>query len=528
MISLNLKETIEAEKKRQIEDLKICSKLWEIYEEHKPLMRVLQQICQTGAGITASWLTRCARAVGESDMEEFCEKKFLNAKKQKALDEVKFMDCFEGKSPKWKDFADMQKRPEVWFSDIGKIGGWFRVHAELSEHMCNFVLAALNLKRDPNIDNEIAKTRFGLTTTSSKLADKYTRIIAMGRPDPKLNLSTPDVIAILDREYEGRLSHQVKLARRVLKSQVMTPGGKTFKLYAYTAEWFGKWQYKGETTDAGYQTKLQEAATSEQQFLLQRARRSESGLSIPPDLRKYIRVPTHLRGTPDMKTDKGWQFSGIIKWRQMEWDRLWQISQLYGLPRGATISGTTTDHQFAIYETLTHIETLGTNSNISSGVKGAMEAKGLAQRIQQLLPYLHLVPVIQMGSQMHHSLCEMGTALSLNDFIEYHVGYYTTLLPPADKGMMVYDVDFDKKVREALAAAESAVTHMYAISEKKRAGLESTKHAAWACNTAGDILRHKAKAELTPETVDTFEKITLDHDQAFILAKAREIDPNVR
>jgi hypothetical protein len=157
-----------------------------------------------------------------------------------------------------------------------------------------------------------------------------------------------------------------------------------------------------------------------------------------------------------------------------------------------------------------------------------MEAKGLAQRIQQLLPYLHLVPVIQMGSQMHHSLCEMGTALSLNDFIEYHVGYYTTLLPPADKGMMVYDVDFDKKVREALAAAESAVTHMYAISEKKRAGLESTKHAAWACKTAGDILRHKAKAELTPETVDTFEKITLDHDQAFILAKAREIDPNVR
>jgi hypothetical protein len=153
--------------------------------------------------------------------------------------------------------------------------------------------------------------------------------------------------------------------------------------------------------------------------------------------------------------------------------------------------------------------------------------KGLAERIQMFLPYIHLIPVIQMGAQMHHSVCEMGTALSLNDFIDYHVGYYTTLLPSAGAGMKVYSSTFDQAVRRALADAEARVTHLYAISENKRRGMSPTAHAAWACSNDRDRARHKARAAINPETAHVFEQIPFDHGVDFILKKAKEIDANI-
>jgi len=527
MISLSLNQTIEAEKTRQIEDLKICNRLWDIYEKNTTLMSVLRQMCAVGAGISLEWLKKCAEAVNEPDLDKFCEVVFRNPRGSKLLDEVKNMDCFEGKSPTRAKLEDMQKRPEVCFRDMGKIGGWFRVQAELSEHMCTFILDQLGLRRDPDIDALMAKARF--ETFDNPLVTKYLKLIAGAPKAPK---SVRDkhriqlMAAILDREYEGRLSHQTRLVQRYLKGQGTTPGGRKYKIYAYTAEWFAKWQYKGDTAARAYQAKLEEVRGSE--YELQRARRSESNVPIPRELRPYIKVPSHKKSTININNDSDWQFAGITKWRQMEWDRLWQISQLYGLPRGATISGTTTDHQFAIYEILTRVESIGTGDNVRRNVENAVHMKGLAERIQMFLPYIHLIPVIQMGAQMHHSVCEMGTALSLNDFIDYHVGYYTTLLPSAGAGMKVYSSTFDQAVRRALADAEARVTHLYAISENKRKGMSPTAHAAWACSNDRDRARHKARAAINPETAHVFEQIPFDHGVDFILKKAKEIDSNIR
>ena len=149
--------------------------------------------------------------------------------------------------------------------------------------------------------------------------------------------------------------------------------------------------------------------------------------------------------------------------------------------------------------------------------------KGLAHRIDQYLPYLHLIPLIQMGSQMHHSICEMATALSLNDFIRYHVGYYTSLLPDQvpQRGSSL-----DSKIRKVLGDASMQAPHVYAVGSKNLRNAGLRKVVAYQVNMANKRERdaHRQKALLNPETASAWEGIPTDINLAYVKNKARTIE----
>lgn len=503
MISLNRWQLQTKREERQVVDLLMAGKLWDIYEGHTSLMNTLREICVAGIDITVRNIDQAGVAVGIDDL-------FANDDFQKnALGSVKFLDCFEGKLPTREMFAQMKRFPQKWFKDLGKIGGYFRAHAELSE--------------------QITETLYK-KYEKSKLKDKVSALLKDNKP---LDGLMPDVtrdggkrwgavIALLKREYEGRLSHQNRLERRGIKQVNVYAddnGGITaYPVWDYSAEWMSKWQVKG----AGWEGKV--LTTSKDQLGKQRARRDRDD-AIPVPLRPFVRRATHL----DPQTDN-YKNAGIFKWIQMGWDRLWIIAQLYGLPPGATISGTTTDHMFAIYEILTEIEALAGPGDLETSHSGGnIHMKGLARRIQTYLPYLHLVPLIQMGAQMHHAICEMATALSLNDFTSYHVGYYSSLLPPANR-MQVKDQTLDSRIRQVLADAEASVGHIYAVSSD-RMPASQTGHAAWLVNAsdANEVKRHRELALLDPESAaGRFREIPASIDTNFILGLAREIDPSVK
>lgn len=94
--------------------------------------------------------------------------------------------------------------------------------------------------------------------------------------------------------------------------------------------------------------------------------------------------------------------SGLQMFRVNRDDLVRKIDLLFGLLRGATISGTTTD-------TVLVLEAFGAHI---------------------LHPGYYLFPVATIAASLHHTLVEAGLALSLVGCIErYSVGFYTTLEP---------------------------------------------------------------------------------------------------
>lgn len=94
--------------------------------------------------------------------------------------------------------------------------------------------------------------------------------------------------------------------------------------------------------------------------------------------------------------------SGLQMFRVNRDDLVRKIDLLFGLLRGATISGTTTD-------TVLVLEAFGAHI---------------------LHPGYYLFPVATIAASLHHTLVEAGLALSLVDCIKsYSVGFYTTLTP---------------------------------------------------------------------------------------------------
>ena len=51
--------------------------------------------------------------------------------------------------------------------------------------------------------------------------------------------------------------------------------------------------------------------------------------------------------------------------------------------------------------------------------------------VQKIRNILCLLPVASMGYQGHHTILECAVTLTINDYIDYHLGLYTTLLPRA-------------------------------------------------------------------------------------------------
>ncbi|MGD9037896.1 MAG: hypothetical protein PVF10_15145, partial [Syntrophobacterales bacterium] len=109
------------------------------------------------------------------------------------------------------------------------------------------------------------------------------------------------------------------------------------------------------------------------------------------------------------------------------------MDEVFGLQRGADISGTTTDHIAVI-------------TMAREWIKRRSDGKllpypGLDEYIKKcykkhLLPQndaewnlLQMVPLATMPFAQHHTILEIALPLSFKKIIDYRIGYYTTLLP---------------------------------------------------------------------------------------------------
>jgi len=85
-----------------------------------------------------------------------------------------------------------------------------------------------------------------------------------------------------------------------------------------------------------------------------------------------------------------------------------KIEDLFGLPVGADISGTTADQVYFINRFCERCEI-------------------------QFDPIFYVFPLASLVRPRHHSLVEVALTLSSVDIINYHVGFYSTLLPENSK-----------------------------------------------------------------------------------------------
>jgi hypothetical protein len=98
---------------------------------------------------------------------------------------------------------------------------------------------------------------------------------------------------------------------------------------------------------------------------------------------------------------------GVDKFRFLPKSVIGAIDRTFGLrPKGGDVSGTTTDSIYAL-------KWAGSVSGVSSDTIKAI----------QLLPMITMVP------QGHHTMVECAYPLSRHGYIDYHIGYYTTLAP---------------------------------------------------------------------------------------------------
>lgn len=481
MILLTKGELRLARKQRQIRDLLLASQLWRRYEQTQELMFCLGEICRYGMNMTVKLIN----AAGVNDTMQWWTK-YLK-------DDAGCLDLFEGRTPTTQTLVNkdanahfMQK--SEW-QDIGFIGGYFRFHAEVREKMAQQLAPAAPPRpagalfdRADRIKNAISSSEEGRMSWQKRLEmgaglspterqERLARHERMGAPEN-------------EREARWRQNEARALA------YFSRPGASTYELYEYAGRWFNKHQ---GTVEAFTGDKMERQRA--------RAARIEGGpvgfdTEIPADFRDFVRVPKHLNRTdPDWISGK--KRPGIARWRQHTWDRLWIIAQLYGLPRGATISGTTTDHMFTIFDVLAHLE-------------GRRRESGMADLLRLMykyMPYMVLTPLVQMVSQFHHALLETCAALSLNDLISYHVGYYKTILPPEADGVGNHELYND--VKRLLDEADGTVTHLYAICDEELEKAKETDYVAWAVDPRIKEERdaHFEKALLNPTTAKDFEKI---------------------
>jgi hypothetical protein len=199
-----------------------------------------------------------------------------------------------------------------------------------------------------------------------------------------------------------------------------------------------------------YQEKLKEAQ--------EKLAKVTANLTPTDDRMRFVRDIKSVNGAGDWlqkytSVAPKWTKAGRAKWQTTLLDRISLIGDLYGLVRGATISGTTSDHAYSFWQLCDDIRTMNatdahkthailTRSCSSMGIAvrpyswanhSAHELKEAFATMQtddgfaRVLRMMLLVPVGQMGVEMHHSVHEMASVIGLNDMINWRVGYYDTL-----------------------------------------------------------------------------------------------------
>ena len=107
-------------------------------------------------------------------------------------------------------------------------------------------------------------------------------------------------------------------------------------------------------------------------------------------------------------------FSGITLSRLKRESTVRKIDTAFGLPAGCDISGTTADSIF-------FVELM--KDFIAGDVLSSMNITDRDIKTIQLLPLATMV------SQAHHTVLECALTLTLNGYMNYHAGYYDTLVP---------------------------------------------------------------------------------------------------
>lgn len=128
--------------------------------------------------------------------------------------------------------------------------------------------------------------------------------------------------------------------------------------------------------------------------------REREAIKTGPD-KKQHEIEPHLK--PVWVAPKSDKLSGMQMFRVKGKDLCLRIDNLFGLLKGATISGTTTD-------TALVLEAYGAALGLHAGY--------------------YLFPVATIAASLHHTLLEAGLALTLVEAIStYRPGFYTSLIP---------------------------------------------------------------------------------------------------
>ncbi len=117
------------------------------------------------------------------------------------------------------------------------------------------------------------------------------------------------------------------------------------------------------------------------------------------------------------------QGGGISRWKQLDMDLVKRLDLVFGLSRGATISGTTTDTVFFINRMSLIDEALKPDSTAHQYYFGGTGPKGLD-------PIYYLLALATLVSEDHHTTIEVALALALNGIVtDYKIGMYESLMP---------------------------------------------------------------------------------------------------
>jgi hypothetical protein len=146
---------------------------------------------------------------------------------------------------------------------------------------------------------------------------------------------------------------------------------------------------------------------------------------------------------------------GMMFWKLLDESSLMQIDRMFGLKElGADISGTTADTVGALEALYTDLLPVDRNGNITPIIAQKHQGKKLsdAQVTENLLllrPLISLLPLATMVSLGHHTTLECAYVLSRNEYINYSIGYYTSLFPSGWYELTeTDDLNYQKKIQQ--------------------------------------------------------------------------------
>ena len=215
-----------------------------------------------------------------------------------------------------------------------------------------------------------------------------------------------------------------------------------------------------------------------------RARQPESKLSG-----MHVVDAPHSRAGRDLikqvKMNGPSAFYGIGPFRLMPGSIIRKIDVAFGLPEGADISGTTADSVFGMGRVMSFADACGI------ALPGTVPAD-----------LLHLLPLVSMIAQGHHTVVESATVLTLNGKISYSIGFYSTLLPRSCSTVALMD-----QLRPVVAKAEAnsfnqPILGFYDVKNKVYAGYLFDK------NNRSDMVNFMEMATVGEGILTTFKNIS--------------------